>query len=252
MSLAIAVFASGGGTNLQALLDYFAAGDAEPESRARGAVAPGRLARVVLVVSDKEEAGALERARRAGVEARVIPVHGREPGEVGGELLGVLEAAGADLVVLAGYLRLMPAEVVRAYRGRMLNIHPALLPAFGGRGMFGIHIHRAVLEARCKVSGVTVHFVDERYDTGPILAQWPVPVLAGDTPEGLAARVLGVEHRLLPLAVEELARSLQEGRSVGAGSGAGSGAALPEALAFGLREDSAPSEREVRRLLEFG
>lgn len=248
MSLAIAVFASGGGTNLQALLDHFAGGKAEPDSRARGAESPGRLARVVLVVSDKEGVGALERARRAGVEARVIPVRGREPGEVGAELLGALEAAGVDLVVLAGYLRLMPTEVVRAYRGRMLNIHPALLPAFGGRGMYGIHIHRAVLEAGCKVSGVTVHFVDERYDTGPILAQWPVPVLAGDTPELLAARVLGVEHRILPLAVEELVRSLREGRAVAAGPGA----VLPEALAFGLRDDNAPSEREVRRLLEFG
>lgn len=227
MSLALAVFASGGGTNLQALLDRFG------EDRGGAGVA-----RVALVVSDRADAGALERAARAGVETRVIDVRGRDQGEVGEEILEALRAAGIDLVVLAGYLRLMPPEVVRAFRGRMLNIHPALLPAFGGRGMYGAHIHRAVIAAGCTVTGVTVHFVDERYDTGPILVQWPVPVLAGDSAEVLAARVLAVEHRLLPLAVELVAERLSRGLASGG-----------EAVVFELVDGVAPAESEIRRLL---
>jgi folate-dependent phosphoribosylglycinamide formyltransferase PurN len=105
-----------------------------------------------------------------------------------------------DLIVLAGYLRLVPRSVVGAYRGRIINIHPALLPAFGGAGMYGQRVHSAVIEQGARVSGATVHFVDEAYDRGPIIAQWPVPVLPGDTPEALAARVLRVEHLLLPRA----------------------------------------------------
>lgn len=268
MTLAIAVFASGGGTNLQALLDHFGANGS---GGVTGETA--RAARVSLVVSDRPAAGALERARRAGVETSVISVHGRDPDEVAAEMIGVLRAAEIDLVVLAGYLRLMPPAVVREYRGRMLNIHPALLPAFGGRGMYGAHIHRAVLEAGCTVSGVTVHFVDERYDTGSILLQWPVPVLAGDSVQSLAARVLAVEHRILPVAVavvaERLARSgAGEEPSVdlpGAGAAGGgvltagvpdtiASAAIPErdessAVVFELSEGSAPTEREARRLL---
>jgi formyltetrahydrofolate-dependent phosphoribosylglycinamide formyltransferase len=238
VSLAIAVFASGGGTNLQALLDHFAGGG-------------GEIARIALVVSDREGVGALERAERAGVETRVVPFRGRTPSEVGEELSGVLRSAGIDLVVLAGYLRLLPPEVVRAYRGRVLNIHPALLPAFGGQGMYGAHIHRAVIAAGCTVSGVTVHFVDERYDTGPILVQWPVPVLPGDTAESLAARVLAVEHRLLPLAVEQVARNLAVG-------GMGEGEALSEVgegaaeVVFELVDGFAPTEREFRRLSGIG
>lgn len=228
MSLGIAVFASGGGSNLQALLDHF------------GGAGSGRI---VLVVSDRADAGALERARRAGVAARVLEVRGRDPEEVAAEMLEALRAAGADLVVLAGYLRLMPPEVVTAYRGRMLNIHPALLPAFGGRGMYGMNIHRAVLAAGCTVSGVTVHFVDERYDTGPILIQWPVPVLPGDSAEELAARVLAVEHRLLPVAVEVVAERL--GGEAGEDSGGWGGAGL----GFGLVAGHAPEAAEVRRIL---
>jgi phosphoribosylglycinamide formyltransferase 1 len=100
--------------------------------------------------------------------------------------------------VLAGYLRLVPAAIVRRWEGRMLNVHPALLPAFGGKGMYGRRIHEAVLAARSTVTGVTVHLVDEHFDEGPIVAQWPVPVHPGDTPESLAARVLAAEHRLYP------------------------------------------------------
>jgi folate-dependent phosphoribosylglycinamide formyltransferase PurN len=110
-----------------------------------------------------------------------------------------------DLIVLAGYVRLVPTEVVRSYHGRIVNVHPALLPAFGGQGMYGMHVHRAVLASGARVSGATVHFVDEHYDQGPIIAQWPVPVFGDDTEHSLAARVLHVEHLLFPRAVEALA-----------------------------------------------
>jgi folate-dependent phosphoribosylglycinamide formyltransferase PurN len=120
-----------------------------------------------------------------------------------------------DVIVLAGYLKLVPPEVVARYAGRILNIHPALLPSFGGKGMYGMNVHRAVIEAGVPESGATVHFVDERYDEGHILAQRTVPVQAGDTPEDLAARVLAVEHRLYPEAVDHLCEALAAGRDPG-------------------------------------
>lgn len=189
----VAVLASGSGTNLQALLDRFHGGGGDP------AEPP---ARVVLVVGSREGIGALDRAEAAGVDARVLA----DPDPGGEALADLLRGASAELVVLAGYLRLVPAEVVQAYRGRMVNVHPALLPAFGGEGMYGLAVHRAVLERGARVTGVTVHFVDEQYDQGPIVAQWPVPVREEDDPESLAARVLRTEHRLLPEVVAALAR----------------------------------------------
>lgn len=183
----IAVLASGGGSNLQLLLDHF-----------RG---PARtMGDIVWVGSDKATAGALARASDAGVATGVVT----DPRD-GGALSAMLDAAGADLLVLAGYLKLIPEAVVHAFHGRMINIHPALLPAFGGAGMYGQRIHAAVLEHGATVTGVTVHFVDAQYDRGPIVAQWPVPVLPGDTPASLAARVLRVEHRLFPLCVAAVA-----------------------------------------------
>src|SRR5690606_35781064 len=137
----------------------------------------------------------------AGVDAVLAPAT-EEAGAGADALLRLLEDAGIDLIALAGYLKLVPREVVDRFRDRILNIHPALLPAFGGHGMYGLRVHRAVLASGAKVSGATVHLVDERYDEGPIVAQWPVPVLPGDTPARLAARVLKVEHILYPLAVE--------------------------------------------------
>ncbi len=184
----IAVLASGGGSNLQALVDHLdALGDA-------------RAADVVLVAADKPEAGALARAAARGIGAAVL----RDPAD-GAALDALLAAHAVDLVVLAGYLKLVPAAVTARFRGRMLNVHPALLPAFGGPGMYGTRVHRAVLAAGARVSGPTVHFVDEHYDRGPIVAQWPVPVSAYDTPETLAARVLRAEHALLPRAVQAVA-----------------------------------------------
>ena len=184
----VAVLASGGGTNLQALLDAL-----NGES-----IAP--LARVTRVITNRPDAGALERARRSGVPATVL----KDPGDAA-ELLAALDQA-ADLVVLAGYLKLVPPAVVARFRWRMINIHPALLPAHGGPGMYGRRVHEAVLASGAVESGVTVHYVDEQFDRGPIIAQARVPVLTGDTAETLAARVLDAEHRLLPLVVLELAR----------------------------------------------
>lgn len=184
----VAVLASGGGTNLQTLLD---------------ACGPDAPARVTRVISNRPDAGALERARRAGIPAVVL----RDPGDAA-ELLAAL--ADADLVVLAGYLKLVPAAVVARFPRRLVNIHPALLPAFGGPGMYGRRVHAAVLASGATESGVTVHYVDEQYDRGPIIAQRTVPVVPGDTPETLAARVLAVEHQLLPQVVLELARKLIE------------------------------------------
>lgn len=184
----VAVLASGGGSNLQALLDH---------ARERG---ERRAFDVALVVANVATAGALARARATGIPA----AHAADPAD-GGALLALLDAHAVDLVVLAGYLKLVPATVTRRFAGRMLNVHPALLPAFGGPGMYGRRVHEAVLAAGARVSGATVHFVDEHYDRGTIAAQWPVPVLADDTADTLAARVLAVEHRLLPAAVQALA-----------------------------------------------
>lgn len=192
-----AVFASGSGSNFQALLDHSGAASAY---------------RIVLLVSDREEAGALGRAKNAEVPCRVVPAKGRPQEETAAETLSVLQEHGVEVIFLAGYLRLIPPSVVRAFHRRILNIHPALLPAFGGKGMWGRHVHEAVLASGVAVTGPTVHFVDEEYDTGPILAQWPVPVRPGDTVDALAARVLRVEHILYPLAATHLCRALREGK----------------------------------------
>ena len=188
MKMRAAVLASGGGSNLQALLDHQdALGDA-------GAVA------VALVASDRPGAYALERAAARGIATRVMDRAERTDG-----LAALLRAQAIDLVVLAGYLRFVPEAVTRAWHGRVVNVHPALLPAFGGAGMYGHRVHEAVLAAGARWSGVTVHFVDEHYDRGPIIAQWPVRVAADDTPDSLAARVLRIEHRLYPRAVQAVA-----------------------------------------------
>ncbi len=183
----VAVFASGSGTNLQALIH--ACRDSSP-------------ARVVLVLSNRADVGALRRARDAG-----IPTHHIESPSDGRAIITVLREHDVDLAVLAGYLKLVPADVVAAYENRMINIHPALLPSFGGRGMHGLHVHRAVLDSGASVSGATVHLVHTAYDRGPIVAQWPVPVATDDTPETLQRRVLAVEHQLLRAVVLAAAHS---------------------------------------------
>ena len=182
----VAVLVSGGGTNLQALLD---------------ALHDSPIARVARVISSRPDTGALARARSAGVPTTVLRDAG-DPAELQSAL------AGAQLVVLAGYLKLVHPSVVARFRGRMINIHPALLPDFGGPGMYGRRVHEAVLASGAKESGATVHFVDEEFDRGAIIAQERVPVQHGDTAETLAARVLEAEHRLLPKVVLDLARRI--------------------------------------------
>jgi len=193
----VGVLASGSGSNLQALLDRFNLGD-------------DSWARVAIVVGSRSGIGALDRARTAAIPVAIVPPPGPDspvrPEADAAYLLERLKAAGVELVVLAGYLRLIPQEVVRTYRGRMINIHPALLPSFGGQGLYGRRVHEAVLATGCRVTGVTIHFVSEEYDRGPIVAQWPVPVFEDDDVPALAARVLRVEHRLLPSVVHAVAR----------------------------------------------
>ena len=148
------------------------------------------------MISNRSDAGALALARRHG-----IPVHVLQDIADPAEWRSVLSAAGAELIVLAGYLKRVPAEIVEEWRGRILNIHPALLPRHGGPGMYGRRVHEAVLASGDTISGATVHLVTEEYDQGPILAQTTVPVEPDDTPESLAARVLEAEHTLLPAVV---------------------------------------------------
>lgn len=183
----IAAFVSGGGSNFVAVHDY---------QRDRGESAAGA---VVLLVSNKSTCAALTRAADRGIACVVL-----EQPHDGDALLALLIAHRIEVIVLAGYLALVPAAVTRAYRGRIVNVHPALLPAFGGPGMYGRRVHAAVIESGARISGASVHFVDEVYDRGAIIAQWPVPVFEEDSAESLAARVLRVEHALLPRVVELL------------------------------------------------
>ncbi len=200
-ALKIAAFVSGGGSNMEAILDSL---DEVP-------------ARIVVCIGSREGLGAYDRAARYGVPSRVLdPARFESDEAFTMELLDTLEAHEVNFIVLAGYLKRIPSEVVRRYRGRMLNIHPALLPAFGGHGMYGRRVHQAVIEHGVRWTGVTVHLVDEEYDTGPIVLQEPVPVHPDDTPETLAARVLETEHRLYPQAVRLFAegRVRVDGRTV--------------------------------------
>ncbi|MCD7710382.1 MAG: phosphoribosylglycinamide formyltransferase [Porphyromonadaceae bacterium] len=187
----IAVFASHGGSNLQAVID---------------AVSENRLAaRIGVVISNNSTAEALERARRAGITACHISLKssGSEE-EMARKMLEALAASKADFILLLGYMRMLPLPVLTHYRNRIFNIHPALLPRYGGKGMYGIHVHEAVIAAGEKMSGVTIHRVDESYDRGEIVAQTQVPVLPDDTPEKLAARVLAREHTFLIETVQRI------------------------------------------------
>jgi phosphoribosylglycinamide formyltransferase-1 len=186
----IAVLISGRGSNLQALID----------AQARGELGGGRLA---LVFSNVAEAPGLERARRAGIPVEVRDHRGRAREESDAELASILRGHAIELVCLAGYMRLLSPGFVRAFPGRILNVHPALLPSFTGQ-----HAQRQALEHGVKVSGATVHVVDESLDAGPILAQEAVAVLEDDTEAALAARILEAEHRIYPRAV----RAMLQGR----------------------------------------
>ena len=190
----LAVFASGRGTNFQALLDAEASGDLEAE--------------VVLCISNTANAGALERAKSHGVTSAVItPDDHDSEEEFATALLDILREHDVDFVALAGYLKKVPRRVVHAFRGRMINIHPALLPAFGGTGLYGRRVHEAVIKYGARWTGVTVHLVDEEYDTGPIVLQVPIPVYPDDTADSLGERILEIEHGLFPQAVRLFAQN---------------------------------------------
>jgi formyltetrahydrofolate-dependent phosphoribosylglycinamide formyltransferase len=186
----IAVLASGGGSNLQAILDYF------------DHLGDRRAADVVVVASNRADAGALERAARHDIPNATLKSQSVPDGVA---LAALLDEHEVDFIVLAGYLKLVPPDVVARFSRRIVNVHPALLPAFGGAGMYGQRVHRAVIDSGVTVTGVTVHFVDNVYDSGRIIAQWPVPVFPRDDAGTLAARVLRVEHLVYPRVVNAVA-----------------------------------------------
>lgn len=184
----LVVFASGSGSNFQSIIDA-------SERKELGATVTG-------LITDSDDIGAIERARKHDIPVKVISPHDSHTFSV--ELKKQLALWNPDLIVLAGYLKKIPDEIVKTYLNKIINIHPALLPKFGGKGYFGLNVHRAVIGAGEKVSGCTVHFVNEEYDRGDIIAQKKVPVLTTDTPESLAARVLKAEHDLLPSVIKKI------------------------------------------------
>lgn len=192
--LKIAVLVSGGGTNLQAIID---------------AVENGKIrdTRIVSVISNKADAYALQRAKDHGIPAQAV-VRKECPDKAAFQeaLLAAVDAAGADLIVLAGFLVVLPPEMIRKYRRRIINIHPSLIPSFCGNGFYGLRVHEAALARGVKVTGATVHFVDEGTDTGPIIVQKAVEVKEGDTPEILQRRVMEeAEWILLPAVIDDIA-----------------------------------------------
>ena len=191
--LKVGVIASHGGSNLQAIIDSCEAGKIPAE--------------VVVVISNNSSSGALERARRHGICAvHLSNKHYPDDTDLDDAITKVLKERRVDLVCLAGYMKKRGPTFLNSFKNRVLNIHPALLPKFGGKGFYGMKVHEAVLAAGESESGATVHLVDERYDHGPILAQRKVPVLPDDTPETLAARVLVEEHRIYPEVIGKIAR----------------------------------------------
>lgn len=185
MNNRIAVFASGGGTNFQALIDEINRGNLN--------------AKIAGLISSRLEAGAIMRAESHGIPSTVVKLDDYpDEHKFGEELNRILKKWDPALIVLAGYMLKVPANVIDAYPGRIINIHPALLPKFGGKGLYGIRVHRAVLAAGEAESGCSVHIVTNDYDEGPVVGQVTVPVEPGETPENLAARILIEEHKLLP------------------------------------------------------
>ena len=190
--LNIVVLVSGGGTNLQALLD----------AKAAGKIPNGEF---VKVISSKDGVYALERAKNSGVATAVIERKGKTAEEFENALLAELEASEADLIVLAGFMTILGEKVIQKYPEKIVNVHPALIPSFCGKGFYGLKVHEAALEYGVKVSGATVHFVNEIPDGGRIIAQKAVDVLEGDTPETLQKRIMEqAEWKILPEAVAKL------------------------------------------------
>ena len=196
-----AVLVSGGGTNLQAIID----------AKRAGKIPSAELA---LVVASNASAYALTRAETAGIAHAVLRKEkGEAPADYGERLLALLRENAIDVVVLAGFLTILPENVIRAYDHRILNIHPSLIPSFCGDGFYGLHVHEAALQRGVKVTGATVHFVNEITDGGDIIAQKAVEVLPGDTPETLQRRVMEqAEWILLPQALEQVAGEIAKKR----------------------------------------
>jgi phosphoribosylglycinamide formyltransferase-1 len=201
----IAVLVSGqsGGTNFQAIIDAVNAGTLQ--------------AKIALLVSTNELHGAVARARDAHIKTLILPPSKcASPVEWDHKVSDALYHEGVSIVALAGYLRIITPVMLEAFPDRILNVHPALLPAFGGKGMYGMRVHKSVLEHGCKISGCTVHLVNENYDMGPIIAQACVHISDDDTPESLAAKVQKQEHKIYPQCIDWAARGLLrvEGRKV--------------------------------------
>ena len=186
----IVIFASGAGTNAENIIRYFS---------------NEKKAKVVLVLSNKPQAKVLERAAALGVD--VFFFDRRQFYETE-EVLFILQRRNTDLIVLAGFLWLVPARIIEAYKGRIVNIHPALLPGFGGKGMFGDRVHKAVLDSRCTETGITIHFVNEHYDSGDIIFQARCPVLPGDDADTLATRVHALEYEYYPAVISSIIDTL--------------------------------------------
>lgn len=186
----IAVFASGRGTNAQNLISFFSKND---------------TGRVTLVLSDKKEAGVISRVKDMGVEVVVFDCEELRDGTI----LALLQKHEIDFIVLAGFLRMVPMDIIEKYRHRIVNIHPSLLPKYGGRGMYGMNIHRAVIENREKESGITIHQVSEACDEGDIIFQTNVEITDADTPESLAAKISCLEMEHFPRVVEKIISSLE-------------------------------------------
>jgi phosphoribosylglycinamide formyltransferase-1 len=187
----LAVFLSGTGSNFKAIVDSIDNGEIP--------------ARIVLVASNTSDAKGLDYARERDFPVAISKRDEWQDGKSFAEyMMKTLTDHNVEFIALAGYLRKLPPQVVRAYNKRIVNIHPALLPDFGGKGMYGMNVHRAVIESGVSESGVTIHYVDEQYDTGSIIAQERVPVFKDDTPESLAERVLRVEHRFYSQTLKKL------------------------------------------------
>lgn len=188
----IVIFASGAGTNAENIIRYFS---------------NEKKAKVVLVLSNNPQAKALERAAALGID--VFFFDRRQFYETE-EVFFILQRRNTDLIVLAGFLWLVPSQIIEAYKGRIVNIHPALLPGFGGRGMYGDRVHKAVLEARCTESGITIHFVNEHYNSGDIIFQARCPVLPGDDADSLASRVHALEYEHYPAVISSVIDTLPD------------------------------------------
>ena len=193
----LAVLVSGGGSNLQSIIDETRNGILK------------NIAEVVIVISNNPSAYGLTRAKNANIKAVALDCKNMDRKDYDDKMYSLIKESEADIICLAGYLKKIPEKIVKEYKSRILNIHPALLPKFGGKGMYGHFVHEAVVKAKEKKSGATVHFADENYDTGGIVIQKEVPVYETDSADDVAKRVLVVEHEIFPKAIKKVIENYQ-------------------------------------------